>query len=125
MAHLRSRERERPLRELLSRDHALNGGILFGLDGYVIEVQARGGENQESSLFREQGFPATLPPEETRGNAHKKGVSQGDAEGAPKSVASRERKLTYYDLEQSSLGYTEVEPNTAIPLCQRVERGQR
>ena len=41
MAHQRSRERERPLRELLARDHTLNGGILFGLDGYVIEVQAR------------------------------------------------------------------------------------
>jgi magnesium chelatase family protein len=26
---------------LLSKDHTLNGGILFGLDGYVIEIQAR------------------------------------------------------------------------------------
>jgi hypothetical protein len=41
MGALRSRQRERQLRELLARDHTLNGGILFGLDGYVIEVQAR------------------------------------------------------------------------------------
>lgn len=32
---------ERHLKDLLTRDHTLNGGILFGLDGYVIEVQAR------------------------------------------------------------------------------------
>jgi hypothetical protein len=41
MATSRRRERERQLRELLTRDHTLNGGILFGLDGYVIEVPAR------------------------------------------------------------------------------------
>jgi len=41
MATLRSRQRESQLRDLLARDHTLNGGILFGLDGYVIEVQAR------------------------------------------------------------------------------------
>lgn len=29
------------LKGLLARDHTLNGGILFGLDGYVIEIQAR------------------------------------------------------------------------------------
>ncbi len=29
------------LNNLLKRDHSLNGGILFGLDGYVIELQAR------------------------------------------------------------------------------------
>ncbi|HEX4145888.1 MAG TPA: YifB family Mg chelatase-like AAA ATPase [Pirellulales bacterium] len=29
------------LRELLKRDNTLNGGILFGLDGFVIEIQAR------------------------------------------------------------------------------------
>ena len=29
------------LRELLKRDHTLNGGMLFGLDGYIIELQAR------------------------------------------------------------------------------------
>src|SRR5258708_4138998 len=27
--------------ELLSLDHTLNGGILFGLDGYIVEIQAR------------------------------------------------------------------------------------
>jgi magnesium chelatase family protein len=32
---------QRALNELLTRDHSLNGGILFGLDGYIIEVQAR------------------------------------------------------------------------------------
>ena len=29
------------LEQLLNRDHTLNGGILFGIDGYVIEIQAR------------------------------------------------------------------------------------
>jgi hypothetical protein len=37
----RSRQADQRLRELLTRDHSLNGGILFGLDGHVIEVQAR------------------------------------------------------------------------------------
>ena len=37
----RTREVELRLRDLLTRDHTLNGGILFGLDGYIIEVQAR------------------------------------------------------------------------------------
>ena len=32
---------ERKLRDLLVRDNSLNGGILFGLEGYIIEVQAR------------------------------------------------------------------------------------
>lgn len=27
--------------ELLRRDHTLNGGILFGLDGFIVEIQAR------------------------------------------------------------------------------------
>ena len=29
------------LRDLLKRDHTLNGGILFGLDGFIVEIQAR------------------------------------------------------------------------------------
>src|SRR4051812_21439311 len=29
------------LQSLLKRDHTLHGGALFGLDGYLIEVQAR------------------------------------------------------------------------------------
>jgi magnesium chelatase family protein len=37
----RTREAERCLNDLLNRDHSLNGGILFGLDGQLIEVQAR------------------------------------------------------------------------------------
>jgi len=37
----RTPQRERELKQLLQRDHTLNGGILFGLDGYVIEIQAR------------------------------------------------------------------------------------
>lgn len=41
MANLRSRARESELSELLRRNHTLNGGILVGLDGYIIEVQAR------------------------------------------------------------------------------------
>ncbi|MGO9596579.1 MAG: YifB family Mg chelatase-like AAA ATPase [Isosphaeraceae bacterium] len=31
----------RHLRDLLSLDHTLNGGVLFGLEGHIIEVQAR------------------------------------------------------------------------------------
>src|SRR5437763_186343 len=27
--------------DLLSKDHTLNGGILFGLEGYIVEIQAR------------------------------------------------------------------------------------
>jgi magnesium chelatase family protein len=41
MPNLRSREQNALLNDLLKRDHSLNGGILFGLDGYVIEIQAR------------------------------------------------------------------------------------
>lgn len=41
MAYARTAKRERDLKELLQRDHTLNGGILLGLDGYVIEIQAR------------------------------------------------------------------------------------
>ena len=41
MAELRTKSRNRELDELLRRNHSLNGGILVGLDGYVIEVQAR------------------------------------------------------------------------------------
>lgn len=41
MAPLRRREREQQLQHLLRCDHSLNGGILFGLDGHVIEIQAR------------------------------------------------------------------------------------
>ena len=32
---------DRELADLLRRDHTLNGGILFGLDGFIIEIQAR------------------------------------------------------------------------------------
>lgn len=35
-----SQPHKRPLRELLTRDHTLNEGILFGLDGGVIEGHA-------------------------------------------------------------------------------------
>lgn len=34
-------DHELVLEELLDRDHTLNGGILYGLDGYIIEIQAR------------------------------------------------------------------------------------
>ncbi len=37
----RTAESRRRLNELLNQDHSLNGGILFGLDGHLIEVQAR------------------------------------------------------------------------------------
>jgi magnesium chelatase family protein len=41
MAKLNSRARQSELNDLLKRDHTLNGGILIGLEGHVIEVQAR------------------------------------------------------------------------------------
>ena len=31
----------RELSDLLRRDHTLNGGILFGLEGFIVEIQAR------------------------------------------------------------------------------------
>jgi magnesium chelatase family protein len=41
MADLRTKMQQRELNELLRRNHTLNGGILVGLNGYVVEVQAR------------------------------------------------------------------------------------
>ena len=41
MPKLRTASRQRELNDLLRRDHTLNGGILVGLDGHVVEVQAR------------------------------------------------------------------------------------
>ena len=41
MAAKRTAAEKRQLDELLSRDHTLNGAILFGLEGYVVEMQAR------------------------------------------------------------------------------------
>ncbi len=41
MAHRRSLEETQALEELLTRDHSLNGGILFGLEGFIVELQAR------------------------------------------------------------------------------------
>jgi len=29
------------IRDLLARDHSLNGGILFGLEGFIVELQGR------------------------------------------------------------------------------------
>jgi len=37
----RARKNPQHIEDLLSRNHTLNGGILYGLDGYIIEVQAR------------------------------------------------------------------------------------
>jgi magnesium chelatase family protein len=41
MAKRRTAREQQAAEELLTRDHTLNGGILFGLDGYIIEIQAR------------------------------------------------------------------------------------
>jgi magnesium chelatase family protein len=38
------------LETLLTRDHSLNGGILFGLEGYTIEIQARAMEVFSESM---------------------------------------------------------------------------
>ena len=37
----RSPKREAELQDLLTRDHTLHGGVLVGIDGFVIELQAR------------------------------------------------------------------------------------
>ena len=37
----RTPSQQRELNELPTRDHTLNGAILFGLDGHVVEMQAR------------------------------------------------------------------------------------
>jgi magnesium chelatase family protein len=41
MAEMRTKRRHHELNDLLKRNHTLNGGILVGLEGHVIEVQAR------------------------------------------------------------------------------------
>ena len=41
MATAKDYRRTRELKDLLRRDHTLNGGILFGLEGHIIEIQAR------------------------------------------------------------------------------------
>jgi len=41
MATAKDYRRTRELKDLLRRDHTLNGGILFGLEGHLIEIQAR------------------------------------------------------------------------------------
>lgn len=37
----RTPSQQKRLEDLLTRDHSLNGGILFGLDGRLVEIQAR------------------------------------------------------------------------------------
>ena len=39
MAVRKSQQEKEETRQLLQRDHSLNGGILLGLDGYIVEVQ--------------------------------------------------------------------------------------
>jgi magnesium chelatase family protein len=41
MARAKSSTRRRELEPLLAASHTLNGGILFGIDGYIVEIQAR------------------------------------------------------------------------------------
>lgn len=41
MRRQRSEQELSQLQKLLTRDNSLNGAILFGLDGYIIEIQAR------------------------------------------------------------------------------------
>ena len=38
MATAKDYRRTRELKDLLRRDHTLNGGILFGLEGHIIDV---------------------------------------------------------------------------------------
>lgn len=41
MASVRTKGQQRELNELLTRNHSINGGILVGLEGHVVEVQGR------------------------------------------------------------------------------------
>jgi magnesium chelatase family protein len=41
MARALKTPRQAHLEELLGRNHTLHGGILFGLDGHIVELQAR------------------------------------------------------------------------------------
>lgn len=41
MGEIRTKGRQRELQELLQRNHSLNGGILVGLEGHIVEVQGR------------------------------------------------------------------------------------
>ena len=52
-------ERNRIHGHLLKRDHTLKGGILYGLDGYVIEIQARAVEVNYSPTPISQCFRIT------------------------------------------------------------------
>ncbi|MSR60617.1 MAG: ATP-binding protein [Planctomycetaceae bacterium] len=38
------------LKQLLKRDHTLNGGILYGIDGHIVEIQARAIEVQKRPI---------------------------------------------------------------------------
>jgi len=64
--NFRQKERNRIHGHLLKRDHTLKGGILFGLDGHVIELQARAVEVAHSpqpisQCFRITGSPNPSP----------------------------------------------------------------
>jgi len=50
MARQRPDAKQRELEELLTRNHTLNGGILFGLDGYIVEIQARAVEVRRDEI---------------------------------------------------------------------------
>jgi magnesium chelatase family protein len=53
MAQAQSASKTRHLQSLLRRDHTLFGGSVFGLDGYVIEIQARAMEIASCRSWRE------------------------------------------------------------------------
>jgi len=48
MSRLKSISSTRQLEQLLGRDHTLNGGVLFGIEGHSIEIQARAMEVYDS-----------------------------------------------------------------------------
>lgn len=72
------------LKDLLRRDHTLNGGVLFGLDGHFIEIQARAVEvlrrpepwRSVVSMAVVGAPPAKLSPAPAcRGNVSRRGSS--------------------------------------------------
>ncbi len=59
MAFARTRDRDSELSAFLKRDHTLTGGILFGLDGHFVEIQARAIEVLESPTNWRQAVSIT------------------------------------------------------------------
>src|SRR5262249_6264352 len=76
--------------DLLKREHTLNGGILFGLEGYVIEIQARA-----MSLFKR--------PRAWREATSISGMAGGAVRESLDRISGAFAKLGYHDSEAKIL----------------------